>query len=99
MLKWGWGFANKPQNLKGGFVKPTLHNIFYIFCLIFLNDAIIPNLEKQIKTFFLRDCLGEGVEGVQNKTGFVAFRVSFVSGNKNIIQKKREEKFIAANFK
>ena len=41
-----------------GFVKPTLYNISRIFCLMFLIDAIKPNVEKKFKT--LRDCLGEG---------------------------------------
>jgi hypothetical protein len=53
---------------------------------MFLIDAIKPNIEKKSKTFFiLMDCLGEG------SFEFI-FYVRFSGGNKNIIQKKQENK-------
>ena len=43
----GFGrFANLEQNLHASFVKPSLYNIFSYFCLMFLIDAIKPNVIK-----------------------------------------------------
>ena len=61
---------------------------------MFLIEAIKPNLEIKLKTCsFLRDCFGKEVGRLQNNTSFVSFCVRFVSGNKNIIQKTREENY------
>ena len=46
-----------------------------MFCLMFLIDAIKPNVEKKFKTVFLRYCLGGGSQESKNKTSFVSFRV------------------------
>ena len=40
------------QNFNAGFVKPTPCNIFLIFCLMFLIDAIKYNVEKKIQNLF-----------------------------------------------
>ena len=60
---------------------------------MFLIDAIKPIIEKKSKACFFVTFLGRGVGRVQNKTSFVSIRVRFTGGNKNIIQKKRENIF------
>ena len=50
---------------------------------MFLIDAIKPKVEKKFN-------LGERVMRVTNETISVSFRVRFVRGIKNIIQRKRE---------
>ena len=54
---------------------------------MFLIDAMKLNVEKNF--FFLHFYLGEGSRG-RTKKRFVNFRVRFIGGNKNIIQKIRE---------
>ena len=47
---WRGSFDNLAQNFNAGFIKLTLYNIFlYIFCLMFLIDAIKLNIEKKFK--------------------------------------------------
>ena len=87
------------KKVNAGFVKSILYNILCIFCLIFLIDAIKPNVEKKFNTFGYSTLYGKKVGRVQNKTIFVSFCVWFVSGNKNIIQKKQEYLFIIVNYR
>ena len=56
---------------------------------MFLIDAIKPNVENKLNIVLISMRRFRGGES-QNKTSFVSFRVRFIGGNKNIIQKKRE---------
>ena len=57
---------------------------------MFIIEAIKHNVEEKFKTYFLRDCLGEGEVGkVQNKTDFVSFVLGLLAAIKTLFNFKR----------